>query len=194
MVSSSSCVNRSLSLSTFVLNIGFLWDLFIPLNSSEVTHESDTKVTSSTKRFTFLPLDGVSLFFSGIHFQQWLCAAGFLFKTSKPNVCACFHLNCWCLLPRIMSFLWISPVCVLFCCRTEWDMLDEAISLKIKRNVTACVEYVCMSQEEMMCPDVVIPSNMHLWWKFRPDMDSYEYITQTEYANNIVRNNEMTCH
>lgn len=75
--------------STFVLNIGFLWDLFIPLNSSEVTHESDTKVTSSTERFTFLPLDGVSLFFSGIHFQQWLCAAGFLFKTSKPNVCVC---------------------------------------------------------------------------------------------------------
>lgn len=72
--------------------------------------------------------------------------------------------------------------------------LDEAISLKIKRKVTACVEYVCMSQEEMMCPDVVIPSNMHLWWKFRPDMDSYEYITQTKHANNIVRNNEMTCH
>lgn len=113
---------------------------------------------------------------------------------SRMCACACFHLNCWCLLPRIMSFLWISPVCVLFCCRTEWDMLDEAISLKIKRNVTACVEYVCMSQEEMMCPDVVVPLNMHLWWKFRPDMDSYEYITQTEYANNIVRNNEMTCH
>lgn len=197
MVSYSSCVNRSLSLSLLLLDtraeyrhpLGSFYPIKFIRSNTWIWHQSHI-----VNRTIYISAFGwCEPFFQRHPFPTMTMCCWFFVQDIEAE-CVCFHLNCWCLLPRIMSFLWISPVCVLFCCRTEWDMLDEAISLKIKRNVTACVEYVCMSQEEMMCPDVVVPSNMHLWWKFRPDMDSYEYITQTEYANNIVRNNEMTCH
>lgn len=96
-VSSSSVVMQSFTLSHSLSFFRLLWDLFIPLNSSKVTCECDTKDIVNCAIYILLT-DMYERCACVLFCHSWFL---FLSLAMEPECCAqcmCFNLNCWCFL------------------------------------------------------------------------------------------------